>query len=809
MEVTHHTHGTHAVVGGVEMEDFSIANTAQFFTVLSKTLYTNEKLAVVREIICNAWDAHIAAGKTDVPIEITVNETELIIRDYGNGIPHSDMHRRYFVYGLSDKLDDFNQTGGFGLGSKAPFAYTDHFTVVSMNQGTKTVYDLSKASGEKGGKPRPRIIVQLPTDETGLQVQVPIQEHHDIRTFTSYASSIVSMGEINATLNGQALTTSPISTALKGIYFFKPASYFKDSFFYIRVGTVVYPIEDHETYATEFNYLRKLFENILGRYQSSAMLLQAPAGRISVAPNRESLSMSKVTQETIRDLLMNVILFTDFNRNAELRAAVLKYLKDAFAAVPDKDKRQALTRLNPTQFLQNHINSLKLMEGDTFDQVVHLFIKNPSPVIVEFLYNEYWKLLLEAFPLEFVKYFPRRIDKARSPKNGIMEHQSFAVQLYKRTARAGLNPKKLFKVRNTGAADKRLVSLIDNLNCQILSDYQEIIKLKVVCFHNKLSAMRYHRLHPYDHHTVGYITNGTKEEMDKAMAFFTKMGWEPLDFTAEYNGHYKTGTSTPRVKKPKIDPRLLPMMSNLITKHGVNRRGHIDHPTIEMGTDYPAVVVLNDTAKKNNYASTVVDWVSWSESKELIETFGTQVAIAPTINKYAAMKEAGKIPGEVYMGEIICRMAQAIPDYMSKLALMKFGKNQNYYQENTKAKKFLKVMHLMPEPIIRNIPTAEKLTGDEHKWLGLYAQMIERFAYLGEFKGKTGYKQLKEDKEVYDQLASTPTIDVIKELLKRPLLKYLDLDALLADLETLNRKDPKSVKRQIFIETALLLALSD
>jgi hypothetical protein len=802
MEVTHHTHGTHAVVGGVEMEDFSIANTAQFFTVLSKTLYTNEILAVVREIICNAWDAHIAAGRTDKPIEITINETELVIRDYGNGIPHNKMHQTYFVYGLSDKLDDITQTGGFGLGSKAPFAYTDHFTVVSMNQGTKTVYDLSKASGEKGGKPRPRIIVQLPTDESGLIVKVPIQDKNDVRTFIDYARSIVSMGEINATLNDAQLKTFPISTALKGIYFFKPASYFKENLFYIRVGTVVYPIDDHDTYATEYTCLKNLFKDILGRWNGSAMLLQAPPGRISVAPNRESLSMSKTTQETIRDLLMDVILFTDFNRNAELRAAVLKHLEDAVAAVPAKEMRDRLTRQNPTQFLQNYINSLKLMEGNTFDQVVHLFIKSPSPFIVQFIAKEYWRLLRLSFDYEFMKYFPENLEKHKPYDD------SFARRIYHRAARAGLNCKKLFKLKSSGSVNDRMVSLTE-INSTVLSDFQEIIKMKVVCFHNKLAALRYHRLHPYDHHTMGYVTNGTKEDMDRALAFFTKMGWEPLDFTAEYNGHYKTGTSTPRVKKPKIDPRLLPMMSNLLRKNHVNRRGHIDSDQIEMGTEYPAVVMLNDTGKKNNFPSTVVDWVTWQESDQLIAAFGTQVAIAPTVVKYKAMLAAGKISGEIYMGEIICRMAQAIPDYMSKLALMKFGKTHKYYQENMKAKRFLKVMHLMPQAIIKDIPTAEKLTEDEHKWLGLYVQMMDRFNSLGDFRGKAGYDQLKQDKDTYEKLESTPTVDVVKELFKRPSLKYLALDTILSDLETLDRTSPTSVKRQIFIETLLLLALTD
>ncbi len=61
-------HITHAVIGGGKTIDFGISNSAEFFDILSRTLYTDQILAVVREVLCNAWDAHIAAGCTDKPI---------------------------------------------------------------------------------------------------------------------------------------------------------------------------------------------------------------------------------------------------------------------------------------------------------------------------------------------------------------------------------------------------------------------------------------------------------------------------------------------------------------------------------------------------------------------------------------------------------------------------------------------------------------------------------------------------------------------------------------------------------------------
>lgn len=49
-------HISHAVIGGMAPINFSISNSAEFFHILSSTLYSDQILAVVREVLCNAWD---------------------------------------------------------------------------------------------------------------------------------------------------------------------------------------------------------------------------------------------------------------------------------------------------------------------------------------------------------------------------------------------------------------------------------------------------------------------------------------------------------------------------------------------------------------------------------------------------------------------------------------------------------------------------------------------------------------------------------------------------------------------------------
>ena len=167
-------HITHAVIGGKQQINFGISDDPAFFQILSSALYKDPMLAMVRETICNAWDAHIDSGRTDRPISVTLDDDYLIIRDYGNGIPDALIGPIYAIYGASTKKNDGRQTGGFGLGCKSPFAYTDHFEVTSHHAGVRTIYNMSKSSAAVQGKPSIVPIASFPTTESGITVKIPL-----------------------------------------------------------------------------------------------------------------------------------------------------------------------------------------------------------------------------------------------------------------------------------------------------------------------------------------------------------------------------------------------------------------------------------------------------------------------------------------------------------------------------------------------------------------------------------------------------------------------------------------------------------
>lgn len=302
-------HVTHAVIGGFKAINFTVSDDAELMNVLSKALYTDQQLAVIRETLCNAWDAHIEAGIPDTPFQITLDTDELIIRDFGPGIPLEMIGPVYGTYGGSTKKMNGNVTGGFGLGCKSPFAYTDHFEVTSWNQGTMTVYNMSKSSAEVQGKPGIVPIVSVPTTETGLQVRIKLKTRHDRERFEKLIHRIARNGEMNCTFNGTVLKKLPFDRVVHNFLVTNKQLIETSQPILLRYGHVIYPIESEQAFSTQYQQIVQILEKIpesagwRGRNSKFKIVFQAPPNTVSITPSREALSMQEGTINTITKLL--------------------------------------------------------------------------------------------------------------------------------------------------------------------------------------------------------------------------------------------------------------------------------------------------------------------------------------------------------------------------------------------------------------------------------------------------------------------------------------------------------------------------
>lgn len=365
MQVTHESNFiTHAVISGTAQIDMGISNSAEFFQILSSTLYSDQMLAVVRETTCNAWDAHVESGRTDMPIQITVDSTKVVIRDFGHGIHHDNMGPIYGIYGASTKKNDGLQTGGFGLGCKAPFAYTDHFQVTSNHAGTKTIYSMSKSSAQVGGKPAIIPITSFATEDTGLEVSINIKQG-DMPRFLKLFQLIVRNGEMNAEINGKLAEVTPYSKAKNGFVILSRTPMHEEntsSRICVRYGNVIYPLTAHAE-LKDYQALTSMLDRMPGSNgynNNNTLVLLAPPHSISVTPSREALSMQEHTINTVNKLIKN--LYEYMNQKDDNLESMLR--KECIKKATPTELLNFTSRLEQHSFATEDWSANKLMITD-------------------------------------------------------------------------------------------------------------------------------------------------------------------------------------------------------------------------------------------------------------------------------------------------------------------------------------------------------------------------------------------------------------------------------------------------------------
>lgn len=127
-----------------------IAINAETFSILIDGIYEDKILAACREPLFNAVDAHTEAGCRDKPIIIhspTDLEPWYSVKDGGIGMDFDMVTQTFMMLGSSTKRESNDLIGAKGIGSKAPFTVTDMFSVISVKDGTKTVYSVHKDQG--------------------------------------------------------------------------------------------------------------------------------------------------------------------------------------------------------------------------------------------------------------------------------------------------------------------------------------------------------------------------------------------------------------------------------------------------------------------------------------------------------------------------------------------------------------------------------------------------------------------------------------------------------------------------------------
>ena len=279
-------------------KQFSFSSSPVVFKILSDSLYSDKVGSIVREIASNAIDAHKAAGKADVPIEISIIDTNLFyagtsvisIKDYGIGLSEDEIYNVYTVYGNSLKRDTNELIGGYGIGSKSPFAYTETFTISSVYNGTKTIYTAYIGSD---GYPLISKMLSNPTDESnGLEVIIPIKSGDTSKFVDAVRNQLGSISPKPVCIGFNPNWRS-IEETYKGSFWRIIRGANHNAGFYLNIGGFYYPI-----------YLPSVLDgtSISGLSSKWNVVFDVNIGDVDLSASRESLAYTQKTISYIKEL---------------------------------------------------------------------------------------------------------------------------------------------------------------------------------------------------------------------------------------------------------------------------------------------------------------------------------------------------------------------------------------------------------------------------------------------------------------------------------------------------------------------------
>lgn len=267
-----------------------------FLQSILTDLYSDPKLAVIREYSTNALDSHIEAG-TNKPIEITKPNrlaSFFKVKDYGIGLNVEDVENIYSKYAASTKRSTNSQTGMLGLGSKSALTYTNSFTMIIVKDGMKAHLVITRGEDNIGSI---NVVAHNATnDHNSVEIIIPVSSrdtvefNEKIDNFFSYWDNdkVLIDGEKPEGLVGQWITPKILLRKGRNYYSVQHK---------LVMGGVNYNIDTQVFYnlASSNKFIRN----------GQEVIFFAEMGAVDFPPAREELHYTERTKNALKELVGN------------------------------------------------------------------------------------------------------------------------------------------------------------------------------------------------------------------------------------------------------------------------------------------------------------------------------------------------------------------------------------------------------------------------------------------------------------------------------------------------------------------------
>lgn len=284
--------------GELEEQFFSIQDTGMIFDILRNKMYSNPILAIAREISCNARDAHREVGTPEVPVHIHLPnslEPYYKVKDFGPGISPDRMSNIFIKYTASTKRDTNVQTGGFGLGAKTPFSYSDTFSIVTNHDGIQYNYTCSIDETKVG---KLMLFSSTPTKEkNGTEIKIPVLPKN-FTEFATWTEQACRHWAVKPTIKGGTINWQENKKILEGNKWAITASQDWQRHARMIIDGIEYPLE--------LDSLKKYADAKLIDAARGHFIMYFGVGELSLSASREQIYLDEKTQQIIRGRLQAI-----------------------------------------------------------------------------------------------------------------------------------------------------------------------------------------------------------------------------------------------------------------------------------------------------------------------------------------------------------------------------------------------------------------------------------------------------------------------------------------------------------------------
>ena len=184
--------------------EMTINNSSYAFILLSDSVYTNPIHSIMRELVSNAIDASLMykdlPNEEKPPVIIHLPDNlydDFFVQDFGIGMSLTTVLETFDTYFNSTKETSADDIGGFGLGGKTPFLYTNEFKMetTSPEDGVRRTF-VYRADFDNGsmGKPYNSYLQHLDVVDSeikGTKISFKLKSNDDIVKFYKTLSQVI------------------------------------------------------------------------------------------------------------------------------------------------------------------------------------------------------------------------------------------------------------------------------------------------------------------------------------------------------------------------------------------------------------------------------------------------------------------------------------------------------------------------------------------------------------------------------------------------------------------------------------------